>query len=281
MGIIEFLNNRSQVFLVFLYFSLVVLIGFVDYWTGVQVSVSTLYLLPIAMAAWFSGKSQGLMVSLLSASAWLIADLQEEMRYSILAAPYWNSVVMLSIFLIVGYLLAELKTLLQREESLARTDYLTGVANKRSFTELTDFEIKRLARYGHIFSVAYIDIDNFKQVNDHYGHNAGDELLKTVADGIKNKIRETDLAARLGGDEFVVFLPETGSEDAEAVISKIIQGLSGEMEKNKWQVTFSIGLATFLKPPRTVEEIIAKADSLMYSAKTSGKNMIKKEVLAN
>ena len=281
MGIIEFLNNRSQVFLVFLYFSLVVLIGFVDYWTGVQVSVSTLYLLPIAMAAWFSGKSQGLMVSLLSASAWLIADLQEEMRYSILAAPYWNSVVMLSIFLIVGYLLAELKTLLQREESLARTDYLTGVANKRSFTELTDFEIKRFARYGHIFSVAYIDIDNFKQVNDHYGHNAGDELLKTVADGIKNKIRETDLAARLGGDEFVVFLPETGSEDAEAVISKIIQGLSGEMEKNKWQVTFSIGLATFLKPPRTVEEIIAKADSLMYSAKTSGKNMIKKEVLAN
>ncbi len=265
----------------FLYFSLVVLIGFVDYWTGVQVSVSTLYLLPIAMAAWFSGKSQGLMVSLLSASAWLIADLQEEMRYSILAAPYWNSVVMLSIFLIVGYLLAELKTLLQREESLARTDYLTGVANKRSFTELTDFEIKRFARYGHIFSVAYIDIDNFKQVNDQYGHNAGDELLKTVADGIKNKIRETDLAARLGGDEFVVFLPETGSEDAEAVISKIIQGLSGEMEKNKWQVTFSIGLATFLKPPRTVEEIIAKADSLMYSAKTSGKNMIKKEVLAN
>ena len=281
MSIIEFLNNRSQVFLVFLYFSLVVLIGFVDYWTGVQVSVSTLYLLPIAMAAWFSGKSQGLMVSLLSASAWLIADLQEEMRYSILAAPYWNSVVMLSIFLIVGYLLAELKTLLQREESLARTDYLTGVANKRSFTELTDFEIKRFARYGHIFSVAYIDIDNFKQVNDQYGHNAGDELLKTVADGIKNKIRETDLAARLGGDEFVVFLPETGSEDAEAVISKIIQGLSGEMEKNKWQVTFSIGLATFLKPPRTVEEIIAKADSLMYSAKTSGKNMIKKEVLAN
>ena len=281
MSIIEFLNNRSQVFLVFLYFSLVVLIGFVDYWTGVQVSVSTLYLLPIAMAAWFSGKSQGLMVSLLSASAWLIADLQEEMRYSILAAPYWNSVVMLSIFLIVGYLLAELKTLLQREESLARTDYLTGVANKRSFTELTDFEIKRFARYGHIFSVAYIDIDNFKQVNDQYGHNAGDELLITVADGIKNKIRETDLAARLGGDEFVVFLPETGSEDAEAVISKIIQGLSGEMEKNKWQVTFSIGLATFLKPPRTVEEIIAKADILMYSAKTSGKNMIKKEVLAN
>lgn len=281
MGIVEFLNNRSQASLVFLYFSLVALIGFVDYWTGVQVSVSILYLLPITMAAWFSGKSQSLMVSLLSATAWLMADLQEEKHYSILAAPYWNSVVMLSIFLIVGYLLAELKTLLQREESLARTDYLTGVANKRSFTELTDFEIKRFARYGHIFSVAYIDIDNFKQVNDQYGHNAGDELLKTVADGIKNKIRETDLAARLGGDEFVVFLPETGSEDAEAVISKIIQGLSGEMEKNKWQVTFSIGLATFLKPPRTVEEIIAKADSLMYSAKTGGKNMIKKEVLAN
>jgi len=281
LGIVEFLNNRSQASLVFLYFSLVALIGFVDYWTGVQVSVSILYLLPITMAAWFSGKSQSLMVSLLSATAWLMADLQEEKHYSILAAPYWNSVVMLSIFLIVGYLLAELKTLLQREESLARTDYLTGVANKRSFTELTDFEIKRFARYGHIFSVAYIDIDNFKQVNDQYGHNAGDELLKTVADGIKNKIRETDLAARLGGDEFVVFLPETGSEDAEAVISKIIQGLSGEMEKNKWQVTFSIGLATFLKPPRTVEEIIAKADSLMYSAKTGGKNMIKKEVLAN
>ncbi|MDD5224462.1 MAG: diguanylate cyclase [bacterium] len=275
------IKSRSQVSRMFSYIALVVLIGFVDFLTGIQVSVSTLYLIPIAMAAWFSGRMQGLMVSLLSASAWLIADLQEGRHYPMLAAPYWNALVMLSIFLIVAFLLAKIKNLLQHEESLAREDYLTGIANKRSFAELTDFEIKRFARYGHFFSVAYFDVDNFKQINDRYGHNAGDELLKTVAAGIKNKIRETDLVARLGGDEFAVFMPETGTGDAEAVISKLIQDLSWEMEKNKWPVTFSVGLVTFLTPPRTVDEMIAKTDRLMYSAKASGKNMIKREVLVN
>jgi diguanylate cyclase (GGDEF)-like protein len=126
--------------------------------------------------------------------------------------------------------------------------------------------------------LAYIDLDNFKTVNDTYGHLIGDSLLRLVADTIRNNIRTTDVLARLGGDEFVVLLPETDFEQSEIVINKVQTQLLDEMKKNNWPVTFSIGAVTFLTPPESVDEMIKKADNLMYSAKKNGKNTKKREV---
>lgn len=176
----RFLSGRSGLFIGCLCFFLVGMIGLIDFWTGLQVSVSILYLIPISLATWFSGKRPGVVLSLVSAAVWSIADLREREVHSYFMAPYWNSLVMLSIFVVVTYILSELRIALKREELSARIDFLTGIANKRSFTELIDFATREFARYGHIFSLAYVDVDNFKQVNDRHGHIAGDELLKSV-----------------------------------------------------------------------------------------------------
>jgi diguanylate cyclase (GGDEF)-like protein len=157
---------------------------------------------------------------------------------------------------------------------MARTDYLTRVANSRYFAEIASHEIKRAGRYLHPFTVAYLDIDDFKSVNDRWGHSTGDQLLALVADTIRGNIRATDSIARLGGDEFVFLLPETGYDAASVVIQKVHQSLQAVMGGKGWPVTFSIGVVTFRTPPDSVDGMIRAADAFMYSVKHSGKNRI-------
>jgi diguanylate cyclase (GGDEF)-like protein len=133
----------------------------------------------------------------------------------------------------------------------------------------------RAKRYDRPFTLAYIDLDNFKQINDKFGHSVGDEVLKLVAATIQSNLRQTDIIARLGGDEFAIFLPESNTESAKNSINKIRSLLLKSMEENKWEVTFSIGVITFHEFSYTLDEVIQKADNLMYSVKINGKNNIK------
>jgi diguanylate cyclase (GGDEF)-like protein len=135
-------------------------------------------------------------------------------------------------------------------------------------------EIDRFQRNKQPFTVSYIDLDNFKAVNDNFGHNVGDDVLSAVVRQIKNLLRKTDFIARLGGDEFVLILPDTDQAGAQLLISKIQISLLEEMQKNKWPVTFSIGVLTCINIPQTVNELIKQADDLMYSVKNNGKNSI-------
>ncbi|MDY6970117.1 MAG: diguanylate cyclase [Spirochaetota bacterium] len=169
----------------------------------------------------------------------------------------------------------ELTNAFNKLNEIARTDPLTGIPNRRTFIEKASLEIHRAQRYFHPFSIAYLDIDNFKNINDSFGHNTGDALICLVADTIKNNIREIDEIARLGGDEFVILLSQTDSKIAYSVVNKLKTILSEIMKENKWPVTFSIGIVTFIKPPISVDNAIAKADSIMYSAKQEGKDLIK------
>jgi diguanylate cyclase (GGDEF)-like protein len=181
----------------------------------------------------------------------------------------------LGFFLLVNYTVSSLKTSLERERDMARTDYLTRVANSRYFSEVASQEIKRAGRYQHPFTVAYLDIDDFKQVNDRWGHSTGDELLGLVAHTIRNNIRSTDAVARLGGDEFALLLPETGYDAAAVVVQKVYLSLLAAMGGKAWPVTFSIGVVTFRTPPDSVDGMLKVADAFMYSVKHSGKNRIK------
>jgi diguanylate cyclase (GGDEF)-like protein len=164
------------------------------------------------------------------------------------------------------------------EKNLARKDMLTGAANRRLFFELAEVEIRRSRRYKHPFTLAYIDLDNFKKVNDTQGHNAGDNVLKVVVETIRKNIREIDLISRLSGDEFVILLPETNLSQAKVVIERTQKGLLFAMQKNSWPVTFSIGVITFEKVPSTADEMVKVADNLMYEVKKSGKNNIRYDV---
>ncbi|MFH1876904.1 MAG: GGDEF domain-containing protein [Candidatus Omnitrophota bacterium] len=168
---------------------------------------------------------------------------------------------------------------LDREQMLSRTDYLTGIANRRVFYELADVEISKFRRYGHPFTVVLLDVDNLKYINDSSGHQAGDSLLRSVGAVIKENIRVTDIAARVGGDEFTILLTETGTEALEIMVPRLRERLLASMNEHNWPATFSIGVATYHRAPAGVDEIMKKVDDLMYAVKREGKNAIKQEVI--
>jgi diguanylate cyclase (GGDEF)-like protein len=270
---LEHFEKSSSLFWMLTGFGVVICIGIADILTGSELAFSVFYLIPIVLVTWFSGRNPGLFISGTSAVMWFIADDWAGQSYSQPVIRYWNTVVRLSIFVLVTILLPALKAL-EREKSLARTDYLTGVANRRHFFELAQRELDRSQRYEHPITMAYIDLDNFKTVNDEWGHRTGDKLLCAVVDRAKSQLRSTDTIARLGGDEFVILLPETDQVAAKTAISKIQDVLMDEMRLNGWPVTFSIGVLTCLETQIPMDDLIKRADGLMYSVKKNGKNAI-------
>ncbi len=197
-------------------------------------------------------------------------------RLGLLFVPLY--LVPACMFLCIIRMLALLRTSRDRETSLTMIDNVTGVTNRKAFYNLAALEIDRSRRYKHPFTVAYLDIDNFKLVNYRSGLTIGDSLLHSVGETIRSHIRDVDLVSRLGGDEFAILLPETGAEPSQIVISRLRSQLLDAMKKNDWSVTFSFGVVTFVNPPDSVEEMIKKASVLMYSAKNSGANVIDQEI---
>ncbi|MGO9567745.1 MAG: GGDEF domain-containing protein [Desulfomonilaceae bacterium] len=278
-SIATWLAGRSKTFLILLGVGIVLLIGVIDHLTGEEISVAVFYLVPAALVTWYVGRWAGVFISCLSGVTWLISDWTTGHHYSHPLILYWNAVVTLAFFLAFTIALSAVKKALEAAKRSARTEPLTGISNSRAFSEVVDRELDRARRYRHSLSFAYIDLDDFKAVNDRYGHSIGDLLLQAVANTIKKHIRETDTVARLGGDEFGILLPETGPKAARHFIERIRDRLSHDVQGSGWPVTFSIGVVTFMSPPIDVNEAIRIADSLMYSAKNSGKNTIKFEIL--
>ncbi|MGB7970710.1 MAG: GGDEF domain-containing protein [Candidatus Deferrimicrobiaceae bacterium] len=256
----------------------VFIIGLADYATGEEISISIFYLLPVAITTWFMGRNTGIYFAAISAVAWLTADLFGGHRYSHPAIPYWNMLVRFGFFLIILIVLSRLKDAYEHVKTLSSIDPLTGVLNGRAFQERANAELARARRYSHPFTVAYIDLDNFKAVNDRFGHSTGNTVLCTVADTASGNLRTTDIVARLGGDEFAILFPETGEESARAVLSKLRDTVSGSMQTNGWPITLSIGAVTFRKPPESVDRMLKTADALMYEAKRDGKSRIRHEI---
>lgn len=254
-------------------------VGVADYVTGIELSFSLFYLIPIVFVTWFAGMNFGLGISVISVMTWFFTDALGGQTYSHPMVRYWNAAVHLSFFLQVTLLLPALKAV-EREKLTARTDVLTGIANRRQFFEMLQTELNRSKRYKRPFTIAYIDLDGFKSVNDQSGHQTGDKLLCAVANRAKGFLRTTDMMARLGGDEFVILLPELAQDPAQMVVPKIQSALLDEMRRNDWPVTFSIGALTYRDGPITADGLTSRADELMYSVKKNGKNAIAYAVYA-
>ncbi len=276
------LDTYDKNFLTVFGFILIAGLAVIDYLTGYEISFSFFYLIPVALIAWYSGKNIALVATLVSAVVWQIVNLEAGESFSHNLIPVWNALTRLGFFVIVAILLVKLKSSLQHESTLARTDFLTGAANPRAFYEMTEVEILRSKRYGRSLTLCYLDADNFKQINDTLGHQIGDELLTRVVGTIKQSLRLTDVVARIGGDEFAILLPETNQTQARVAVNKVRENLRREMEREKWAVTFSIGVLTCAEMPETVEQLIESADSLMYQVKNAGKDSVKfKEMAEN
>jgi diguanylate cyclase (GGDEF)-like protein len=262
------LSRSSKVLLFSGLLAVLLLIGAIDYATGSELAFSIFYLFPVGIAAWYIGLEAGISLSILSALAWYIADtLSRTTPYENSFIPAWNTGVRLMTFLITTVLFYVLRSTLEREAQNARIDPLTGAPNTRAFYEAAEMQISMLKRYQRPFSILYLDIDDFKELNDTHGHSAGDSVLKTLVLTLRQNLRVGDIIARLGGDEFVILLTEADARAAEIVSSRVQSAI-----RSKLILTCSMGVLTCVSPPRSVDELIRKADNLMYEAKRLGKD---------
>jgi diguanylate cyclase (GGDEF)-like protein len=249
----------------------VLLIGGIDYLTGAEISIALFYVVPIALGVWLVGLRAGLGLAGMSAAVRLL-DLQ-------LAGPvhpwfaYWNILVELGFFVVVTIILVRLRVTTEHWAVLARTDPMTGVYNRRAFLELAGLELARAQRYQRFLTLAFLDIDDFKQVNDESGHPEGDRLLATVADTLRRNVRAFDIVARFGGDEFLLLLPEANDEAAELAIEKLTGALRAATHK-RWGVGVSVGAVTIEGPATTLDNLLAQADRMLYQAKRDGKGRL-------
>jgi diguanylate cyclase (GGDEF)-like protein len=244
-------------------------------------SFSIFYLIPIIFVTRFSERWVGILISGASAVAWIMADLTSGRIYSQWTIPYWNALMGFAIFLVNVYLLSKLKGALETERMLSRIDSLTGITNRKYFIELVSNEILSSGAPAHPFTIAYLDLDDLRTINDRFGHNEGDIVLCTVASIIRNNIRTIDTVGRIGGDEFAILFPGMGSEKSREIIPKVHKSLLDAMLENKWGINLDMGVGIFEGANLSVEEILRQTESLMYSVKTPGKSGIKYEVFGH
>lgn len=258
---------------------LVAVIGTVDYLTGWEVSFAIFYFLPVSLATWYFSRQVGLLFSVGCAAIWFAADAATHPAYSHPSIPVWNALVRFGFFAVATLHVSLLRRSVEHERDLARTDPLTGAANTRAFFEVAGHELSRCRRYGRPLSLAYVDIDDFKLVNDAGGHLRGDALLVLLSGILKSHTRETDLVARLGGDEFAILFPETGYDDARSAVRNLRLAIDDGCGDGESPFTVSVGVLTCEVMPPGVDDLVRKADALMYRVKTTGKDGVRHETV--
>jgi diguanylate cyclase (GGDEF)-like protein len=244
----------------------------IDYGTSDEVSLAALYLFAILTASWNRGIVWGLIFAVLALGCQIAMGLQQGHPYSTRSHFFQSQANLFFEYCVAVFLTSQLRRLFERERLTARVDLLTGVKNRQGFHEVLESEIARHLRNGSSFCLAYVDCDNFKGVNDRFGHAEGDRLLEAVGHIAGASVRRSDTVGRLGGDEFAIIFPETSQAEALAIEAKLRKALD-KMTRPRpwWAVTFSIGIATFKTMPASADAAMAFVDQLMYRAKKAGK----------
>ncbi len=259
-------------------FVLLAVVIVADFQTGYELSLSTLYVLLVLPVSWFCGLWWGILFAVLSAAAQFQIRLLLGNNFSEPVYFYISNGNKVFSYLIIAFLASTAHRLYIRASTAARMDYLTGLVNNLGFYERLTGELARHRRNKYCFSVAYIDCDHFKVINDALGHAEGDRVLAAVGQVLKSNSRKSDIGGRLGGDEFAIIFPETGETQVVTVVDKLRSQLDAAMGAHEWPITFSIGVGVFPIPPDNSDQVIAFADKLMYRVKTAGKNKIIREV---
>lgn len=239
-----------------------------------QISLLLLHLLPVLFVTWFAGPRWGMFFAVAMTAlqavtgTWLKIDIVNRYyRYLDLGSEFVATMLLV-------WMQTKLRNTYEQVTHMARHDALTGIVNRNGFYEVLQAEMDRKKRYNHPLTLIYFDCDNFKFVNDTYGHHVGDALLIEVAANLRSTLRRVDIPSRIGGDEFLVVLPETGADAAKKTVRHLKESLDKAMQSKCWPVTFSIGVATFVQPPDNIGQAIESADLLMYDVKKAGKNNI-------
>ncbi|WP_018719507.1 GGDEF domain-containing protein [Arhodomonas aquaeolei] len=257
----------------------VALIGMIDYVTGYEVSVSEFYLLPLTVAAWYKGRLAAVIIAALCCTSWYVADTAAGRPAGDEAVAVWNTVVRLVFLVVTGVLLDALRTSFDAQRRLARTDGLTGLLVRRAFNDQLQRTLALARRHGDPITLAYIDVDDFKLLNDSRGHAEGDRLLWSIGDVLARSLRTSDAAGRLGGDEFALILPRTDAGGARQLVNRLNATLHQTFATNDWDVGCSIGVVTLRNTGMYPEAALTTADALMYDVKRQGKGTVAFRVL--
>lgn len=253
---------------------------YADYVTGPDIGFSLFYLVPIAMSAWYLDRATALAAAGAASAGWLVAELA--WGSADVAVVAWNGLTRVVIYTSHAFLLArvredrmEMERILSHEKMLARTDSTTSLANSRAFIESLETRINPLLATGRPVAIIYIDLDNFKSINDTYGHSTGDHVLTRVGNLIRSLTSGDAVAARVGGDEFAILLPETTTAEANAFAKQILDGV-GEIGRDypDARLGMSAGIVICSGPQCQAEKLINSADAAMYQAKEQGKNRV-------
>ena len=227
--------------------TLTLVIAWCDIVTPPYVFVAGFYLLPIFLANWYG--ASGLVVAVVGVS---IGTAMNTMSQTLpQSAPIWQAVLayssLVTVFVAFSILISSLRSLLMQLKEESQTDALTGLRSRRHFMSVAQFELYRSTRAGDAFTLAIVDLDNFKYINDSQGHAAGDALLVAVSRCMTSTLRESDLVGRLGGDEFALALPSTNRAEAIEVLVRLHINLRSLLQSFSQRVTASIGAVTVLR----------------------------------
>jgi len=228
----------------------------------------------VGLTAWLWGRSAGY-VAALGASAIIVGTVRLHLPADAPAAAIvWLVTARPAGFFASAHILATLRAALDRERLAARRDMLTGVDNRLAFEEKAENAVRRAKRKRSSLTMAFIDCDDFKAVNDTLGHEAGDELLRVIGQTLRLNVRPEDVVARVGGDEFAVVFHDCKTQCPHVAVRRLRRVVSQELKIRGWNVTLSIGVATFKSVSGTYRDILRAADKLQYSAKATGKNAV-------
>jgi len=275
-AVLKRLERLPRITVLLLGLALIAAIAWVDYVTGPKLLLNVFYLLPVMFVAWVTASTAYGLLAVLA--TFLVGPLDaylDGLHLYTLSVAAWNAGMRTAVFCIVLVLLAELRKFIARLQEQSLTDELTGVANRRAFLEDAAREIERSRRYRHELSLAYLDIDGFKAVNDRLGHAVGDRVLAALASLARATVSTERAVARIGGDEFVILLPETDARDALPLAERLREACSRAAGAGTVRITCSVGLVTFERAPRDFEELLTSADALMYEAKAAGGDRVR------
>ena len=247
------------------------------YWLNVSTPpaarLGMLYVIPVLLVTWTEGLAWGIVFGVASIAmrevvAWDQMPAETPLGWRIGNAAAYVAVVAVA--------MAGLHTLRSSQAQLAKLvtqDVLTNVLNARAFAERLGQELERNRRYPRPLSLIYMDLDNFKVINDTHGHQTGDAVLRLVADAMRSSVRTADVVGRLGGDEFAVLMPETDAPLADAAAKRLVASLR-DVFKGTPNVTASIGVVSCAATDASTDDLLRRADQAMYDAKKMGKDRV-------
>lgn len=251
-----------------------------DYLSGPGVGYAVFYALIVMGATFHAGWVAGGIIAILSSGAGLSARLFYSAGDITVAEALWNLGNELAVFAALVIALYHGRSLLDRLASQSRMDLLTGVLNTRGILESFERERSRALRNASPLTLAFIDLDDMKRVNDELGHAKGDEMLRTLATSVLSSIRESDVFGRVGGDEFALILPDTDEQDAVKAIQRLRSVINRRTHDRGPYISVSVGVVTFRRDPPVAVDALRAADALMYVAKRAGGNRVAGRVVA-